>query len=198
MKQILAKLIIVAVLAATGFWILKTGQKEMILQEQRQDVMWEKRRQTENLVSAKIAILDKVANDLEKQAGKIDYLHVFDQEFLPSVIRYRWGKYLSGTQEDGLDGLNQAVEIAIEQILFAQELFKNDKISEVYPTFRDIARDKTSSEVRDASLAARGRRETVMIPFRKQEKEIESLTWNQISDEDKRLHKKNREELDRL
>jgi hypothetical protein len=201
MKKTIIVGLIVAILATvvTGAAILfyKINKEFTVFQNHREDVVWEKRKQTEDAVAHKIAILDDMATKLEKKVGNLKDLNTIKNEYLPSVIQHRFEKCLDGSHEEKLDQLSLEVEVAIGLVLFTQELLEGDRLSSDYLTFKAIARDKTSQEIKVAHMAAQEKLKAMMLDFRKQDKEIASITWAEISAESKAQHQARREWLKR-
>ncbi len=179
------KLVLVVVLLTVAtfdiLWVRQAYKAELVLQEQQKIIAREQVRQKQVLVTEKIAIMNTLAKSVRKQFGDIDDLHIVDGEFTPKVINQRWEEHLKGIhEENSTNDICQATEVAIEQLLFTEELLKNDYITAVHPTFCDIAREKGMVEINAAQIAAHEKWEFVAVELHKRESEIVGLTWKQV------------------
>jgi hypothetical protein len=187
MKTLLGS-IVALIFLAIGLWAHMEYKEDKIIREQLKFVSWERADLYHQLMVDKIGILKTLSKEAEKEYGKLSELHTVELEYLPEVIEYRWRKHqdeVSFRRDEAYKSLTQSVETAIKQILFTKELLRWDQVSEDYPTFSDIIRDKTSFQMEEAHDASFVRLEEILSPLWDREREIINLSWEKIP-----LHKR--------
>ncbi len=175
MKSTIAILSLTGALVFTGLTALAQYKRAETFRDQLLEIVHNRTVLTDKVTAEKVEVMQKMADNLKKKFGDIDDLGTMKMWCTPKAIQGRWSDHLKGSPTDRDIYLEADIDNAIVDLLFTEELLKDD-VPSPNQRYRDIVQLKTTDQEQAAIRAAYEQRDEIVAPFQKRINDIMNRT----------------------